>query len=416
MIRPKEIGILLVLWLPGILAANTPGGLQWYYFSPRQMAMGFTGIALNNDPATASMNPGGIVFSRMSGVQVGSSLIRPATTYLETAPGVYLDTTLIPDLTPLLMNAVIHTEPDQPSNLSFGVAVNQPFGVSVTWPDLWKGKFISQEFSLNTYFVHLAMSVRLGDKVGLGVGGSYGGLTLLSRKAIRDTDGLNLDIGSVALSGSDLTWGIFTGIYVQVNEQLSLSACLRSPMRINIQQGLADFSVPASLEPAYPDQPFQTDFWLPPTLDLGLRFAPESRLAIYGAINLTAWQIMDSLLFTLEDPIPSLVQYPAFSHRQALSLRMGTEVSLTEFLSVRAGVYLENTPVPEEHLSPQIPDAASIGFTTGLGLRILGKLQMDLAYQFAFTGERSGILEVAKFGGTYESLEHGLSLGLSYLW
>ena len=66
-----------------MLKAVTPGGLQWYFSDPAQMGMGFTGIAHASGIATASFNPGAIVFSRTSGVQAGFSIMRPATSFLE---------------------------------------------------------------------------------------------------------------------------------------------------------------------------------------------------------------------------------------------------------------------------------------------------------------------------------------------
>lgn len=198
--KHAQLYIFLLSFSLSTLQAGVPGGLQWYFFSPRQMGMGYTGISNWNDVSTASMNPGAIVFSRQSGVQIGTSIVRPATTFLEVAPSVYLDTTIIPTQTPLFLNSVIHVNTDpEKRRISFGLSVNQPFGISVTWPDQWKGKFITQEFSLNTYFLHLTTSIKLNDKVGIGIGGSYGAFNLISRRALRDTDGITLDVGSATL-------------------------------------------------------------------------------------------------------------------------------------------------------------------------------------------------------------------------
>lgn len=408
---------ILVLFLSlQSLRAGVPGGLQWYFFSPRQMAMGYTGISNWNDVSTASMNPGAIVFSRQSGVQIGTSMVRPATTFLEAAPSVYLDTTIIPTQTPLFLNSVFHINTDaEKRRISIGLAVNQPFGVSVTWPDQWKGKFITQEFSLNTYFLHLTTSIKLNEKIGIGIGGSYGAFNLISRRALKDTDGITLDVGSATLTGTDLTWGIFFGLFVKMSETSRFSVSLRSPMAIQIDNGAANFSVPVSLENQYPNQQFSTRFWLPPQLDLGFQFNATSRLRVNIAANYTGWQLLDSLSYELETPVPSLSQYPETGFRNSLAMRIGGELSITENLALRGGSYLENTAIPTNRLSPQFPDASRIGFTSGLGYRYR-RITVDAAYQFSFTGERSGILEPASFGGIYESNAHAVSLGLGYLW
>lgn len=414
--KHAQLFLLLIFMSCSQLLAGIPGGLQWYFFSPRQMGMGYTGIASWNDVSTASMNPGALVFSRYAGVQVGTSVLRPATTFLEAAPSVYLDTTMIPTQTPLFFNSVIHLTPDvEKRRISFGLAVNQPYGVSVTWPDQWKGKFISQEFSMNTYFLHFTTGIKLNEKVGLGIGGSYGAVNLLSRRALVDTDGISLDLGSATLTGTDLTWGLFVGAFVNMSETSTFSALLRSPMQVNISNGDAIFSVPTSLESQYPDQQFSTTFWLPPHLDLGMQFRPQPRLSINLALNISAWQIFDSLSYLLEIPVPSLTQYPETGFTNSMAVRIGGELSLTENLLLRGGSYLENTPVPNDKLSPEFPDASRIGYTAGLGYHNRW-IAIDLGYQFAFTGERSGILDQASFGGIYESNAHALSIGIGYLW
>lgn len=285
----------------------------------------------------------------------------------------------------------------------------------MTWPDSWKGQFIAQEFTINTYFAHLSTSIKVSDKLGIGFGGSYGALTLLSRRALEDTDGQDLRVGSATLSGIDLTWGLFAGFHYRFSETRSFSALLSSPMRVNILNGTAAFSVPASLENLFPSQSFSTTFWLPPRLDIGFSLQPKPRLTVNIAANIVGWQLMDSLTYELEEPVESLNQYPNTGFANTLSLRMGSEIFLNEQASLRGGIYLENSPVTSENLSPEFPDGTRIGLTSGLGYQI-GNMEIDAAYQFAFTGERTGIHTEAGFGGTYKSNVQSLSMGISYLW
>lgn len=406
----------LLIFQLGIATATTPGGIQWYFSDPAQMGMGFTGVANTTAISAASFNPAAMPFCRSSGIQVGFSVLRPATSFLETSPSVYLDTTLLPTLTPLFLNTIIRLQKLSPSKpLSIGVSVHQPFGVSVTWPDAWKGKYIAQEFSLNTYLVQISTAIQLSEQLGISIGSSYGALTLLSRRALENTDGQQLDAGSATLSGSDVIWGMQAGLCYQASDKSSFSLLFRSPMQVNIRNGIADFSVPASLEHLYPSQRFSSSFWLPPQIDLGVSLKPKPRLTIQLAANLVGWKVMDSLWYQLEEPVESLNQYPRTGFINSLSVRMGSELFLSEHVSCRGGIYLENSPATEESLSPEFPDAARIGLCSGLGYQS-GSIRLDAAYQVAFTGERTGILSTAGFGGTYKSSIQSLSLGLTYLW
>ncbi len=411
------IFLILAHWIPLEADAVMPGGLQWNYFGPRQMSMGFTGVAAWDNPSAAAFNPGSMCFHRKSSLQAGSTLIQTSTSFREASPSIYSDSTVTPLLSPVYFNAVIRLTPHREKrSLSLGLALNQPFGTSIAWPDNWKGKFISQEFALNTYFLHLSASFKLNSHLGFGVGGSFGAVNLLSRRALSDAGGFNLDFGSVALGGTDLTSGLFAGIFFQPKDQLSFSAVVRSPMKVDIENGLADFSVPASLENIYPDGSFQLSFWLPGRIDLGMRYQPEPRLTITAELNLAGWSILDSMKYVLEETIGEFPQYPEKRFQSSSSMRCGAEYAANERWSLRTGLYLENSPVPQELLSPEFPDATRLGLTTGLGCAIISRLHLDIAYQFAFSGERSAILEPARFGGTYESVIHGFCLGLTYQW
>lgn len=417
----KAFGIYLAMGLLLLTIWPRQGrsqSLQWQYYGTRQMGMGFVGAALTDDAGAAAYNPAGMAFSRQSGLQVGSSAVRSRTYFAETFPSIYLDSTIAQTLTPLYLNTVLRFPArENPSTVALGLSLHQPFGSSVAWDDQWKGKFISQEFSLNTYFLQGSLSLRLQERLGIALGGSYGVLTLLSRRALRDTDGQNLELGSLAISGSDATWGLFVGIYAELNEQLSLGAVLRSPMPVQIENGTADFTVPESLQEIYEDQAVAVEFWLPPRLELGLCYEPEPRLLIGIDLNIAGWALLDSLRFDFAaDPEPPVQAYPEKNYRNSTAFRAGAEWAWSEQLHLRGGLFFENTFMPNEWVSPELPDASRIGLSAGLGWRLWQHLSLDLAYQFAFTGERSAVLTAARFGGTYVTRIQGLSAALSYNW
>ncbi|GAB4412291.1 MAG: hypothetical protein OHK0039_18180 [Bacteroidia bacterium] len=392
------------------------GGFQLYYYSLRLMGMGHAGTGLALDAAAAYYNPGAMPFlPQRREVQFGTTFTRRATTFLapfstqtvETEPSY---------LTPIHFYTTWKGRPQtRRERLAFGLSVNNPYVASVQWPDTWQGRFISQDFLINTVFIQPTMSYRLTPRLGLGLGLMYGLGTISIRKAI-NISGVNGSASSAQLTGTGYGVGLNAGLYYQVKDHLALGLSYRSPLRIGIPEGIARFNVPESLAEAYPDLAFETHIPLPDVLNAGLSVRPEQRLLLTFDLNLNFWQRLDSLHIDLERTVPHMQYDPALQYRNTWNLRMGGEYLLTEHWTLRGGWYYDQSPVQAGYLSPALPDADRIGLCGGAGLRLWRSLSIDLAVSFEFTGERTGSLHAANFAGTYETNTLAAGLGIAYAW
>lgn len=406
----KSVPILFgLLFSPYFMYA---GGLQINYQGQRQTGMANAGVGLALDASSVFFNPGALALNYQGGVMLGSNVLAPRTIFLEAPPSDYLDSTERFVITPIYLYAGFNgKEGTAFENFSFGVSLNNPFGGTVKWADDWLGKNISREFSMNTFFLQPTISYQLSENIGIGAGFTYGIVNLLSRKAF------NTDIGegSVQFTGSGIAQGFNIGLFAQATKEVSLGVSYRTAMNIEIEEGLTQFTVAPSLEEAFPDQNFQTEFTLPRVLSIGLGYKPDERTQFAIDLIFTGWQVFDSLDLVLEDP-DLVSSFPTRNYTNSVSLRLGGEYALSESFLLRGGIYYDGSPVPSQYVTPEFPDADRIGFSLGLGYRVLQKFNVDISYTYDFTGERTSSFIEAGFAGKYLSTTSSLGIGIGYLF
>lgn len=390
-------------------------GFQLNLLGQRQLAMGNAATALTLDASSGFFNPGGLVFTPdRFNLLFGATAARPLTQFLGEQPSTYQTNTDTLLLTPIYLYTAWHGKRGTPfRRVALGLSVNNPFSTAIRWPEGWRGRFISQEFSINTLFIQPTLSVKISDQVGLGMGLVYAWGNLLIRRAIQ-IDGPNGTEGSAQFAGTGRGLGFNLGLHLDLTDKVHLALSYRSPIRIEIDSGMATFKVPESVISQFPDQAIGTTLPLPSVASLGLSYQPQQRLLLSFEVSWVGWQVFDSLNIRLAQPVPFLRQFPERSFSSGLSFRMGGEYRLDEHWQLRAGMMYDNSPVPQGYVSPDLPDANRIGLSVGIGARVWRGLSIDLSYVYAYTGERTSTLQAAAFSGIYQSTSSTLGLGLGY--
>ncbi len=387
------------------------GGFQLHYHGMRQLGMAHTGTGLALDASSLFFNPGALVFSHNLGLQVGGSKVMSYTAFLKAPRGVEVFNTEPVFHTPFYAYLAWRTKVHSP--ISFGIAVNNPFGMHIKWPENWDGRFLAQEVSITTLFIQPTMSIRINDKLGIGVGLVVGNTDMMKKEAID----YNLDtvIPSVVFSSHATGIGFNAGLYFRPNESLSLGLNYRSHVTSGPIEGDATFDVPAFLERLYPDSPFQSEIALPSVLSFGLGYRPQQAVLIAFDINYTGWGIYDSLLYDFEKENIPVEEFNSVRHyKNSFSVRLGAEVKMTDNLAIRFGTFYDTSPVQDDFVSPALPDANSVGFTGGLGLKFHKRFGLDMSFVFESTGERTSNFEAGGFEGIYETNIFVAGLGIHY--
>lgn len=405
----KSFTLLAVFTL--LLSAAYAGGYQVGLHGQKQIGMGLIGTSLSLDASSMFYNPGGLSFMKPSySFAVGMSPIRSFTTFRKNAPSAYSAMTDNPLGTPFYFYGAAKIT----DKLSAGLAVNTPYGNSLSWGEDWDGRYLIQELSLRAIFFQPTLSYMINDMIGVGVGLVYATGTFDLTKALPVT-GANGD-GSVNLNGSTAELGFNAGVMVKPTEALSIGIDFRSKVMMDVEGADATFTVPASLAGNFPaSNKVTTTLPLPANLDLGVSYQINEDLMIGVGLNYVFWSVYDSLIFDFETNTPALPD--SRNPRQydnKLIVRLGGEYTINDKLAVRAGGYFDPSPVNEDFFSPETPSLNNLGLTLGLSYKPVEKLSIDLSFLYIMGMEGSRQYTPDNFGGTYESKVYIPGFGLTY--
>jgi long-chain fatty acid transport protein len=396
-----------------VASAAEASGFQINLQGQKQIGMGHTGTGLALDQASIFFNPGALSHLRQNGFMVGVSPLFSKTAYQEPSPGIGTAQTNNPLGTPF---QVYGTFGAIQGPLRFGVGVYTPFGSSVNWGNNWQGRFVLNEASLETIFIQPTVSYRLSEKVGIGAGFVYGTGTFSLERSIPLPG--NLGDGHAKLEGQGSGLGFNAGLYVQATDKWSLGLSYRSKVKMKVKEGEADFTTPAvqAIAARFPDTRFETTLSLPANITFGVGFKASERLTLAADIQQVQWSTYHSLRFDYADEVngASFSESPR-NYKDSFAYRLGGQYQATGKLALRAGVYFDQTPVPDGYLTPETPDADAIGTSVGLSWQVTGKMGLDASFLYLNRQERSDAADLSGgVPGTFKARAYIPGIGLSY--
>ena len=416
----------LICLLGGLLLSSSlhASGFQVALQGQKQIGMAHTGTGLALDPAALFFNPGAMSHLRENGFTLGASGIISNISFVRSGSNVTWHTEN-PVSTPF---AVYGVWGPKDSPLKFGIGAYTPYGSTVRWQPDWAGRNLLEQLSLRAIAIQPTVSYKLGDRIGIGVGLVYvlGGVNLQRQLPVTDQQG---NPGEVELDGKANGLGFNAGLFLRPTDALSLGVTYRSRVAMQVEGGSADFRVPSSAQANFPaGNTFDATLPLAAVLSLGAGYQVTEKLTLALDVNYTFWETYDSLTFTYSKPLTVNGQKVSRTaspreYKNAFAYRLGGQYQATDALTLRAGVYYDQTPVQTGYLTAETPDADRIGLSAGVGYR-LGNLALDASLLFIRGMEREqteqDLIDVGSVGqvlpGRYQlqALIPGLSVSYQF--
>jgi long-chain fatty acid transport protein len=309
----------------------------------------------------------------------------------------------------------------------FGLAVEAPFGLTTEWdnPATFPGRYLSTKAALRVVDVNPTLGWKLTPNFGLGFGAIFRFSDVELQRYVpflNPFTGTVVDIGKVKLDSSfEQGYGWNIGILHHYNESFSWGLSYRSKVKVDYD-GTARFTqistgIPALDAIIAQRIPFNQDLDVATSIDfpdmaslgVNMAFSPTVRLELDA--NWTGWSSFDEL------PI-SFTQYPPLSSvvpenwEDAWNYRAGLSWATSPGNEWRFGYVYDETPQPEESVSPLLPDANRNGFTLGYGHQF-SATNLDLALMYLPFDERTTTTNNDNFNGTYNTTAwlFGVTLG-----
>jgi|TARA_B110000503_G_scaffold137532_1_gene221899 long-chain fatty acid transport protein len=404
-----------------VLASSTvfAGGYRVSIQGQKQLAMGHTGVAVVNSAETAFFNPAGMAFLKDKfNLSVGATVLFSKTRFQNSTYNWEASTDNIG--TPFNIYATYKVT----DWFTAGLAIYTPYGSSVEWDQDWQGAHLVNNIALSAIFVQPTFSVRIGDEFSFGGGPIYamGSINFNRNLAINPLLSDNGSGSDVTLDATGITaWGYTAGVMFNPSDKLTLGFNYRSEITMEARDGSAVYAdVPAfaSTNPLFQDSTFDADLPLPAEITAGFSYKVTDKLLIAVDYNYAKWSAYKELKVVIANGTTSV---NARNYKNSASYRVGAQYEATKKVTLRAGWYIDESPVQNGYFAPETPRNDGMGFTGGFTYQLNPKFGIDASLLYLHFDEISNSYDyysesgtILPFSGTYKSSVFSPGVGISY--
>lgn len=329
------------------------------------------------------------------------------------------------------------------SNMSFGLGLNVPFGVSTEYKDDSFARYEATESSLSTLNINPALSWKLSDRVALGAGlnfqyghavlaraidssllcsGVEAGIKAQTAAAGGDPTTVDAQCGTVggmsnvnadgksSVEASGVAFGANIGGVFKPSSGTTISVGYRSAVKYDLE-GDADFThddllitaigntAPAAVQAGgptaiaaysasvlaasgYGDQDATADLELPASLSLAFAKDINQKLTLHGDVTWTEWSSVPEIRIVFPDTALS-DSVTDLQWEDTVRVGLGATYQLNNKTKLRAGVAYDPTPTPgPDHRTPRAPRSDTLWLSAGMSHKFSKALSVDasLAY------------------------------------
>ncbi len=405
----------IVCLVLGVILFSTSGRAIGYHPSlsgVQSSSMGSLYSGLNISPEAVWLNPAALsaMDSRYS-LNMGLNFSQNVTKFQNSAPSLYQANSD----NSVFLPYHIYFSASISERISIGFAFNTPYASRIKWQEEnWIGRFLVKESEYLVTVYQPTVAFAITDNVHLGAGLIIARAGMSFKRAIPYRDS-NRE-GSVAITDNALQYGVNAGIYLQPIEKVKIGLSFRSRLHFQFNNSNAQFSVPGSLQPFFPESvTAASSASTPALLDLtgGYQIAENTMLNAGVAFVFKRKTGDNSFRFT-ENNTYLLNINTQHAERNGVILRLGTEYGFTNFLFFRAGMYYQSATADKGFFFPANPDLNRLAFTAGGSFLAAPGLSIDLSIVYSEGLEKSAAFVPANFAGKYKSSSFIPGIGLSY--
>lgn len=409
----KHALIAAALLFPAALSFGA--GYQLNLQGLRQLAMGGGGTAYPWDAATLFYNPGGL--ARLDKFEANASVlfIMPRVQFIQT-PGTGNTNARSVNQTFTPFNVYLGGPVTKDKRFALGVGINTPYGSGVKWDDNWTGRFSSQNIYLQAIYVQPTFAFKVNDYISLGGGFIYSFGHVKLEKAI-PLNTMTGEEGQASLKGKANGMGYNLGVSIKANEKWSFGVSYRSRVDMRVREGDVTFNnIPSAAAAQFPTGTnFDATLPLPEVLSVGASFKPIPKLTIQADFNLTGWKAYDTLSFNYTKAVAGSMRSSApRNYHNRLASRLGMHYQATDGLELMIGGAYDPSPVQDNYVSPDLPDANRIVMTAGFAYKPIQHLTIMAAIEYVTSDKRKSTYLPDGLTGTYQTKAVTPGIGVSW--
>ena len=338
----------LVLLAAG--AAHAGGTERPNGISARGVGMGGAWAAWADDATAIYFNPGALD-AMPSHVLLGGELVYGPRRYVPPAGDAQATTVVAP-----LPSAGIVGRFSEDDRFTLGLGVWSSFGGQVRYDKTGMPALdATQDVCIE---IDGAVAMHVSDRLAIGaaIRGGIGLFHIASTMSPFDAD---LSASGVGVA---MTWGAL----FRPTETIRIGLAWRSPLHVTTKgSGTIDLAGTVEHHDIAHEQKW------PQSASLGVGWQATGAVKLAAQLDWTGWSEVDTL--TVKFPAGELPDqiYPEY-WRDTWTARLGGELAAARAIAVRAGVYFDESAVPDRTIERQYFDTNKLGVSVGASLRALG--------------------------------------------
>jgi len=301
-------------------------------------------------------------------------------------------------------------------NFRFGLSVVSPGGLSKRWQDK-SGKYYSQEYTLQIVELNPTIALKLSDTFSLAAGAR-----VLHTSGVIKGSGDDLATNTLqngvdrSMIGSSVDYGYNLALSYHPLKNLELALTYRSKVDLSVE-GKAALSILAlglnSLTDADVTVP------LPATTSAAIAYTLDTETTIEFVYERVQWSAYKELDFNFDDKASEASPFGKAIDKNwedSVAFRMGLTQKLDD-LTLMGGVVYDKTPIPDETLNFETPDADALSFSAGLRYDLNEDVSVGMSALYSIRDDRklsSDVNEAGIEGEFSNSRVYIVSTGIEY--
>jgi long-chain fatty acid transport protein len=265
-------------------------------------------------------------------------------------------------------------------SLSFGLALNVPFGLATEYDAGWRGQLQALKSEIKTVNINPSVAYKVSDTVSIG-----GGISFQKVDAELTNFTGSGALGNQKLEADDTGFGFNLGIMVQASPATRLGAHYRSKIKYELE-GTQTFSGAGG---ATANASVTADLEVPATLSLSVFHVLNPQWELMADATWTGWDTLQTLTATRTTAsslggVGSVAAQLPFNWKDTWRYGVGANYKLNPQTKLRFGAAFDETPTNDVDRTARLPDQDRTWIAFGVQWKPSKTSILDVGYAHEF--------------------------------
>ena len=259
--------------------------------------------------------------------------------------------------------------------LSFGLALNVPFGLKTEYDAGWRGQLKALKSEITSVNINPSVAYKVSDTVSIGGGLSVQYIDVTLTKAA-NAAGTNI----AELTADDIGYGFNLGLMVQATPDTRIGGSYRSSIKYDLEGTVAFSATPQG------NGGVKADLKVPDSASVSVFHRLNPKWELMGDITWTGWSTLDKFtaIRTTGAGAGTTVDSETFNWKDTWRYGVGANYKMNDQTKIRAGVALDKTPTNDVDRTPRLPDQDRTWLAFGVQYKPSKTGILDVGYAHEF--------------------------------